>query len=172
VGVNGAGGPNCLRDPGVPLTLEQLPPLARGLAKEALLMRCVSSVSARSRTSTRHRIVLRLAGIPEFLSRSRVVPAGSCHLEGRAWSGGSEIAGVEVSTDGGETWAEAELGDDSLGRWAWRGWRFVWDADAGEYELYCRARDAAGNVQPLDPPWNLGGYMNNAVQRVAVTVAG
>ena len=111
-------------------------------------------------------------GIPEFLSRSRVVPAGPCRLEGRAWSGGSEIAGVEVSTDGGETWAEAELGDDSLGRWAWRRWLFVWDAEAGEYELCCRARDAEGNVQPLQPPWNVGGYANNAVQRVAVTVAG
>jgi hypothetical protein len=28
------------------------------------------------------------------------------------------------------------------------------------------------NVQPLQPPWNVGGYENNAVQRVAVTVAG
>ena len=48
---------------------------------------------------------------------------------------------------------------------------FDWDAPApGEYELCCRARDDAGNEQPLEPPWNLGGYVNNAVQRVAVTV--
>jgi DMSO/TMAO reductase YedYZ molybdopterin-dependent catalytic subunit len=109
-------------------------------------------------------------GIPEFLSRSRVVEAGPCELRGRAWSGESEIAGVEVSTDGGTTWHEAVLDDDALGRWAWRSWRFTWDAEPGEHELCCRARDVAGNVQPLEPPWNVGGYMNNASQRVAVTV--
>lgn len=109
-------------------------------------------------------------GIPEFLSRSRVVPAGRCELEGRAWSGASEVTGVDVSTDGGESWSEAELGDDSLGRWAWRPWRFVWEATPGEYELCCRARDANGNVQPDEPSWNVGGYANNAVQRIAVTV--
>ena len=110
-------------------------------------------------------------GIPEFLTRSRVVAAGPCEIVGRAWSGEAEIAGVEVSTDGGETWAAAELGDATLGRWAWRSWRFTWTAEPGEHELCCRARDAAGNEQPLAPPWNLGGYMNNAVQRVGVAVA-
>ena len=109
-------------------------------------------------------------GIPEFLSRSRIVDAGRCELVGRAWSGEAEIVSVDVSTDGGETWGEAELGPDSLGRWAWRPWRFVWAARPGAFELCCRARDAAGNVQPLEPSWNLGGYANNAVQRVAVTV--
>ena len=109
-------------------------------------------------------------GIPEFLSRARIVPTGECVLQGRAWSGEAEIAGVDVSTDGGETWEEAELEPYSLGRWAWRPWRFVWRARPGEFELCCRARDAAGNIQPLEPPWNVGGYANNAVQRIAVTV--
>jgi Mo-co oxidoreductase dimerisation domain len=57
-----------------------------------------------------------------------------------------------------------------LGRWAWRAWRFVWNAEPGEYELCCRARDADGNEQPLEPVWNVGGYANNAVQRVPVAV--
>ena len=91
-------------------------------------------------------------------------------LEGRAWSGEAPVAGVEVSTDGGATWGEADLAPESLGRFAWRGWRFTWAADPGEHELCCRARDEAGNVQPLDPPWNVGGYANNAVQRIPVTV--
>ena len=109
-------------------------------------------------------------GIPEFLSRARVVDAGRCELVGRAWSGEAEIVGVDVSVDGGESWTSAELGDDALGRWAWRSWQFAWDAEPGEYELCCRARDAAGNEQPLAPSWNLGGYKNNAVQRVRVSV--
>jgi sulfane dehydrogenase subunit SoxC len=111
-------------------------------------------------------------GIPEFLTRARVLPTGEHVLEGRAWSGAGEVTGVEVSTDGGETWADAELEDGALGRWAWRRWRYRWDADVGEHELCCRAGDDTGNVQPLEPPWNVGGYANNAVQRVPVTVTG
>jgi DMSO/TMAO reductase YedYZ molybdopterin-dependent catalytic subunit len=111
-------------------------------------------------------------GIPEFLTRSRVVQAGACVVRGRAWSGEAEVAGVEVSTDGGETWSDAGLDDASLGPWAWRSWSFTWQATPGEHELCCRARDAAGNVQPLEPQWNLGGYANNAVQRVRVEVTG
>jgi hypothetical protein len=109
-------------------------------------------------------------GIPEFLSRSRVVSAGGCDLVGRAWCGGAEIVGVDVSTDGGATWSPAELGEATLGPRAWRSWSFSWDATPGAYELCCRARDAAGSEQPLEPSWNVGGYVNNAVQRVAVTV--
>jgi DMSO/TMAO reductase YedYZ molybdopterin-dependent catalytic subunit len=109
-------------------------------------------------------------GIPEFLSRSRVVEAGPCEIAGRTWSGGAEIVGVDVSADGGSTWAPAELGEADLGRFAWRSWRFTWDAVPGEHELCCRARDADGNEQPLEPRWNVGGYVNNAVQRVRVTV--
>jgi DMSO/TMAO reductase YedYZ molybdopterin-dependent catalytic subunit len=109
-------------------------------------------------------------GIPEFLSRSRVVEPGECVLHGRAWSGEAEVTRVEVSTDGGETWGDAALEQASLGPWAWRRWSFTWRAAPGAHELCCRAGDAAGNVQPLEPVWNVGGYANNAVQRIAVTV--
>jgi sulfane dehydrogenase subunit SoxC len=109
-------------------------------------------------------------GIPEFETRRRVVAAGACPLEGRAWSGFGEIESVEVSADGGESWAAAELEHDVDSPWAWCAWRCEWQADPGEHELWCRARDEAGNVQPLEPEWNLGGYANNAVQRVPVVV--
>jgi sulfane dehydrogenase subunit SoxC len=109
-------------------------------------------------------------GFPEFSTRSRIVPAGPCLLEGRAWSGLGEVEAVSVSTDGGDSWAAAELEDDLGSQWAWRRWTFPWSATAGEYELCCRARDAAGNDQPLEPSWNLGGYVNNAVQRIPVAV--
>jgi len=109
-------------------------------------------------------------GIPEFMSRARTVDAGTLRLVGRAWSGHAPIAGVEVSDDGGSTWASAELEPATLGPWAWRGWSYDWAAKPGEHVLCCRARDEAGNEQPLEPQWNLGGYANNAVQRVTVTV--
>lgn len=41
---------------------------------------------------------------------------------------------------------------------------------ARNHVLCSRARDEAGNEQPLEPAWNLGGYANNAVQTVRVTV--
>ena len=108
-------------------------------------------------------------GVPDFFTRRRVVEAGPCVLEGRAWSGLAAIASVEVSVDDGATWVAAALGDD-LGRWAWRGWTRPWDAEPGEHVLLCRARDEAGNEQPLAAEWNVGGYANNGVQRVPVTV--
>jgi DMSO/TMAO reductase YedYZ molybdopterin-dependent catalytic subunit len=111
-------------------------------------------------------------GIPEFFTRARTVRVDDVELSGRAWSGFAPIAAVEVSDDGGLTWAEAELGDDT-GRWAWCSWRYVWrPRAAGEYVLCPRARDEAGNAQPVDAPWNVGGYSNNSVQRIPVTVTG
>ncbi|HXG77340.1 MAG TPA: sulfite oxidase [Gaiellaceae bacterium] len=109
-------------------------------------------------------------GMPDFLTRVRYVEPGPCVVRGRAWSGEADVEAVEVSADGGRSWAEAELGEASLGRWAWRAWTWTWEAEPGEHELCCRARDAAGHVQPLAPQWNLGGYANNAVQRVPVIV--
>jgi sulfane dehydrogenase subunit SoxC len=108
-------------------------------------------------------------GIPDFMTRERRLEPGPVELRGRAWSGWGPIERVEVSTDGGATFADVEL-EPPLGDAAWRGWRFVWHAPQGEHELCSRATDAAGNTQPLDPPWNLKGYANNAVERVPVTV--
>jgi DMSO/TMAO reductase YedYZ molybdopterin-dependent catalytic subunit len=109
-------------------------------------------------------------GIPYFLPRTRQLGLGTCILEGRAWSGRGRIVRVEVSSDGGRSWADAELGKDG-GEFAWQSWRHAWDVDrAGEYELSCRATDAAGNVQPLTAPWNAHGVCNNQVQRVTVVV--
>ena len=110
-------------------------------------------------------------GIPEFMTRERFVPAGEVLVHGRAWSGLAPVASVEVSADGGSSWAAAEL-EPGEGRWAWRGWSFRWQAEPGAYVLCSRARDEAGNGQPLEPAWNLGGYANNSVQRVPVTVTG
>jgi sulfane dehydrogenase subunit SoxC len=109
-------------------------------------------------------------GVPDFMTRERHLEAGPVTLTGRAWSGQAPIERVEVSTDGGATFAEAAL-DPPLGPHAWRGWRFEWDAPPGDHVLGSRATDAAGNAQPVDAPWNLKGYANNAVERIRVVVA-
>jgi len=107
-------------------------------------------------------------GFPHFFERSRTVESGAVRLEGKAWSGWAPITRVEVSVDGAETWAEAQLGAQ-LGSHVWTSWSFDWDAAPGEHELLARATDEAGNVQPVDPPWNHHGLANNALQRVSVT---
>jgi len=108
-------------------------------------------------------------GIPEFLSRRRIVDAGRVEIRGRAWSGRGSIERVEVSEDGG-TWVDAELDPAPPDPYAWRGWSWSWDAAPGERVLACRATDSTGASQPPEPTWNVGGYMNNAVQRVPVRV--
>jgi DMSO/TMAO reductase YedYZ molybdopterin-dependent catalytic subunit len=109
-------------------------------------------------------------GYPDFMSRRRVVRAGSGRLAGRAWSGWGEITAVEVTVDGGTTWHPAELGPQ-VDRWAWRSWSMPWDATTpGEYVVSARATDATGRTQPDEQPWNRGGFANTSVQRVDVTV--
>ncbi len=111
-------------------------------------------------------------GIPDFMSRERTVERGQQTLRGRAWSGHAPISAVDVSVDGGETWSAATFEPADLGDWAWRGFTYEWDAtEPGACVICCRARDEAGNVQPLEAAWNVGGYANNSVQRVVVTVS-
>lgn len=107
-------------------------------------------------------------GIPDFYTRVRMVEAGDVPLYGRAWSGaGVPVVRVEVGVDG--VWQQAAL-EPEQGRFAWRGWRFTWKATPGEHELACRATDAAGDTQPLEPRWDSGGFGNNVIQRVRVVV--
>jgi DMSO/TMAO reductase YedYZ molybdopterin-dependent catalytic subunit len=107
-------------------------------------------------------------GIPDWYTRRRLVDAGKVMLMGRAWSGaGVPITKVEVGIDG--AWQAAQL-HPPAGKFAWRGWSAVWNATPGQHELACRATDADGETQPLETRWDAGGFGNNAVQRVRVTV--
>jgi hypothetical protein len=109
-------------------------------------------------------------GIPDFLTRTRVVQRGVVELTGKAWSGHARITRVEVSTDGGAAWAEASVGEPE-GPHSWQPWRYGWDASSpGNYELLCRAHDEAGNVQPVEQHWTARGMGNNMVHRVLVVV--
>lgn len=120
-------------------------------------------------TRTYPRSLMIPPGIPIFETRERLATQGRITLRGRAWSGWGPIAHVEVSVDGGTSWDKAELGPP-VGKHAWSAWSFAWDASEGRHELLSRARDVAGNIQPLEPRWNVKGVANNAVQRVIVHV--
>lgn len=97
--------------------------------------------------------------------------AGPTEVAGTAWSGAGPIRRVEVSVDGGATWAAARLGEP-LSPHAALPWRLPWRPERpGPHEILARATDAAGDSQPLEPRWNRFGYGNNVVQRVRVEVA-
>jgi DMSO/TMAO reductase YedYZ molybdopterin-dependent catalytic subunit len=107
-------------------------------------------------------------GIPDFFTRKRTVRPGATPILGRAWSGAAPVVRVEFAIGG--KWRDATV-EERKGDHAWQRWSVSWDATPGEHQLSCRATDAAGHRQPLEPPWDLSGFGNNSVQRVTVTVA-
>jgi DMSO/TMAO reductase YedYZ molybdopterin-dependent catalytic subunit len=95
---------------------------------------------------------------------------GAIPIRGFAWAGEQAIERVEVSTDGGSRWRDAQLSTEKL-PFAWRLWHIDWrPSDPGYYTILSRATDSAGRVQPIVSPWNPSGYLWNAIDRVGVTV--
>ena len=100
------------------------------------------------------------------------VDAGPLTVSGYAIGrGGAPVDRVEVSADGGATWAEADL----LGRrepWRWSLWETRVDLGRGTHDVVVRSRDADGNEQPssFDGLWNFKGYGWNARHRIRVDV--
>jgi sulfite oxidase len=92
------------------------------------------------------------------------------NIEGVAWAGESDVARVEVSTDGGNSWQPAELGKDRA-HYAWRLFSYKWKVPgSGDYTIACRATDTQGRTQPATPVWNPSGYLNNAIDQVKIHV--
>jgi DMSO/TMAO reductase YedYZ molybdopterin-dependent catalytic subunit len=98
-----------------------------------------------------------------------VVAAGKeQRVHGAAWAGESEVAKVEVSTDGGKTWAEAKLLGDSLAM-TWRLWEYKWTPPkAAKYTLMTRATDKRGRTQPEKRDEDRRSYMISHVLPVEV----
>ncbi len=93
-------------------------------------------------------------------------------LRGHAWSGSGDVKAMHVSIDFGQTWTKAKLRKPA-NVFAWQRWTAsVSFPKKGYYELWARATDKQGRMQPmLVPGWNPKGYLNNAMQRIAVKVA-
>jgi hypothetical protein len=70
----------------------------------------------------------------------------SNHVAGHAYAGLRGISAVEVSTDGGDSWVEAELSDPLPGEDAWRQWRHEIESP-GTYDVVVRAIDGNGDLQ-------------------------
>jgi sulfite oxidase len=94
-------------------------------------------------------------------------------IGGAAWGGDAgHVTGVDVSVDSGRTWTPATMRRDQRTEYGWRLWQFQWTPRReGYYTILARARDAAGNTQPIDQEWNPSGYAWNVVQRVRIRAA-
>ena len=98
------------------------------------------------------------------------LPLGNVTILGAAYAGETDIAKVEISTDGGTSWHTA----DFIGPrepFAWRLWQYVWQvSQPGSYTILSRATDVNGEKQPMQADWNRLGYNNNGVEEHGVSV--
>lgn len=74
---------------------------------------------------------------------------GRIEVAGAAYAGTRGVERVEVSTDGGATWVEANLSEPLPGDDVWRQWVHRYEAD-GSHEVIVRAVDGTGTVQPQE----------------------
>ncbi|SEP27669.1 Mo-co oxidoreductase dimerisation domain-containing protein [Halogranum amylolyticum] len=128
--------------------------------------------------------VMSVIGTPSGDSPVTVPTDETVEVRGVAWAGDDAVERVEISTDGGDSWSDADLfGPEYAG--AWRLFRYDWDPEPGTHVLNSRATDELGRRQParisnpdawraaLDDdefPWNAGGYAANAYEPNGVTV--
>jgi sulfane dehydrogenase subunit SoxC len=101
---------------------------------------------------------------------------GIYEITGLAWSGHGKIARVEVSADGGRSWADAALGEPVLSK-SFTRFRMAWRWNGGPAILKSRAIDESGAVQPTRDALvaKFGermNYHNNAIQAWSVSAAG
>lgn len=91
---------------------------------------------------------------------------GTVELVGHAYAGLRGIDRVEVSTDGGDSWDDAELSEPLPDEDVWRMYRYEFQG-GGEHELVVRATDGTGALQPEE---QASPYPNGASGWVSKTI--
>lgn len=130
---------------------------------------CVAPGTAPAKTKPIGRFKVR-SFITSVADGARVAAGRPVTLRGIAFDGGSGIKQVQVSADGGATWADARLGEE-LGKYSFRGWEAPVTLTAGRHALQVRAVSNAGETQPVEQPWNPAGYLRNLIETVTVDAA-
>ena len=92
-------------------------------------------------------------------------------LRGASWAGDFTVKRVDISTDYGMTWQAAEL-EKAKNKYDWQRWTAsVKLPRDGYYEIWSRAMDSRGQMQPhVAANWNPAGYGGNPMHRVAVLI--
>jgi len=101
---------------------------------------------------------------------------GYYEISGVAWSGAGLVRKVELSADGGQSWAEAELVAPVLPRALTR-FRMPWHWNGAPAQLLSRAADETGAVQPTRTAWKKkydpSNFLhNNSIQAWQITPQG
>lgn len=151
-------------------TIEVVDHVFDGYQQRAYRLRTSSDEPGVPVTRIEPRALVVPPGWPDFMSRRRFLRPGRLMLEGRAWSGWGSISTVEVSTDDGTTWQQAEV-EPAHHRHAWQRWMLPWTATTGLHRLSARATDETGRTQESRPAWNRGGFTGPTTQSVDVLVA-
>lgn len=124
-----------------------------------------STGSSRALTSLRVKSIITAPRDREYATEGPIV------VRGFAWAGEAEIAAVEISTNLGDSWCPARMGDFRA-RYAWRSWEYRWlPPHRGEHEIWVKATDTWGETQPLRTAWNPRGYMWNGIDRIRIVVS-
>ena len=103
-----------------------------------------------------------------YPSYPQKIKAGWIEIRGIAWSGRGIITKVDVSIDGGKSWAEAQLQGPVLSK-AHTYFRHLWQWDGTTTEILSRATDETGYTQPTLKQLtdargsNAGGYHMNPI---------
>ena len=111
-------------------------------------------------------------GIPDFVSRTRLVPPGTVLVKGKAYCGAQEIARVEFSSDNGASWRAARLVGTKNGSFGWVSWECEWEGlrDGEVAVICCRAFDKGLRKQdsPSEQTFNWGSFGSTQPQQVYV----
>lgn len=99
------------------------------------------------------------------------IRAGLVQIQGLAMGGASDVTEVEISVDGGTMWHKASFVGPDLGPYAWRQFIFPIELQPGQYDIACRATNAAGQKQPKDRVENNRGYLNNSWHDHMLTIS-
>ena len=93
-------------------------------------------------------------------SPDETIALGTCTIEGMAVSGmGHEITRVEVSTDSGLTWRDAELTSEFVPN-VWKHWKIVWQIPSlGRHYLLARTYDDTGTAQGEEDGYGWRGFV-------------
>ena len=106
-------------------------------------------------------------------------PGEQIEIKGYAWSGGgNRIIRVDLTSDGGKSWTEAEIVQQDSVReprhYGWTLWKAKITVPKGksQLEIWSKAVDSNYNVQPesFDNIWNLRGLLSNAYYRAKYDV--
>jgi DMSO/TMAO reductase YedYZ molybdopterin-dependent catalytic subunit len=130
---------------------------------------CIEPGTAPAATRPIGRFTVR-SFITSIQNGARVNAGRSLAVRGIAFDGGQGIREVAYSTDGGQSWRPATLGQE-LGRYSFREFTFGFAPDKGEHDLRVRAWNRSGQSQPMDPLWQPAGYMRNVVESIKITAA-